>query len=353
MKTVNICASSNYNVYIEKGLLDRSGTIVAKLVSGRRAVIISDSNVAPLYGDRVKKSLEESGFTASLFVVKAGEESKNPENLICCADYCIDSELTRSDVIVALGGGVITDMAGLCGALYQRGIAVVQIPTSLLAMVDSSVGGKTAVNLSKGKNMFGAFYQPSAVLCDTDVLQTLPAEEMSNGFAEIIKYAVLRSGKLTEMLQDDVVSHMDEIVEECVKIKRDYVCADEFDRGERQFLNLGHTVGHAIERSSNFSVAHGSAVAAGMCIVARACTRMNICDSSTTALIEELCRKYSLPTNSEIPTEELYGSSLSDKKREGAEISLVMIKGIGNCYLHRTKTDFLMEVISKGKEETL
>lgn len=349
MKTVSIKASSSYNVYIERGLMDNCGDMVAELCKGRRAAIISDSNVAPLYGSRVEASLRKSGFETSLLVIPAGEESKNPENLIKAADFCIESGLTRSDVVVALGGGVITDMAGLCAAMYQRGVTLVQIPTSLLAMVDSSVGGKTAVNLSKGKNMFGAFYQPSAVLCDTSALSTLPKEEFSNGLAEVIKYAVLRSGKLAEILSGNINERIDEMVEECVSIKRDYVAKDEFDKGDRQFLNLGHTVGHAIERTSNFEIAHGSAVAAGMCIVARACVQMGICSADTAKLIESLCTRFELPTYSDTDADLLFDASLSDKKREGAEVSVVMIRDMGDCYLYKTSTEFLKEIIAKGR----
>lgn len=351
MRVVNINASVSYNVYIEQRIIDNCGSFAKELCTGRRAVVISDSNVAPLYSDRVVKSLTQNGFEAFTFVIPAGEASKNPENLIAAADFCATSDLTRSDIIIALGGGVITDMAGLCAALYQRGIKLIQIPTSLLAMVDSSVGGKTAVNLSCGKNMFGAFYQPSAVLCDTTVLSTLPEAEFSNGIAEVIKYAVLKGGILTDILKSNVSTRLDETVEECVKIKRDYVCADEFDRGERQFLNLGHTVGHAVERISDFSVAHGSAVAAGMCIVARACEKMGISNASTTELIEELCRKYNLPTDSCAGAGELFTAALSDKKRDGKEICVVLLRDMGDCYLYKTPTDFLMELIEKGKED--
>ncbi len=348
MKTVEINASRSYKVYIEKGLLASCGQIVRSVCKGRKALIISDSNVAPLYADAVKKNLEAEGFEVSLFVIEAGETSKNPENLVKAADCCIENGLTRSDVIIALGGGVVTDLAGLCGALYQRGVAVVQIPTSLLAMTDSSVGGKTAVNLSRGKNMFGAFYQPCAVICDSSVLSTLPPEEFANGMAEVIKYAVLRGGKLREMLRSDISSCMDELIEECVSIKRDYVCEDEFDKGARQFLNLGHTVGHAIERVSRFAVAHGSAVSAGMCIVARACARMEICSASIASEIEELCKKFGLSISACYGYNELYEASLSDKKREGAEISVVMVKDFGDCFLEKTKTEFLREIIEKG-----
>lgn len=348
MKIVEINASRSYKVYIEKGLLTCCGQIVRSVCKGGKALIISDSNVAPLYAETVKESLEAAQFEASLFVIEAGEASKNPLNLVKAADCCIEQGLTRSDVIIALGGGVVTDLAGLCGALYQRGVAVVQIPTSLLAMTDSSVGGKTAVNLSSGKNMFGAFYQPGAVICDSSVLSTLPPEEFANGMAEVIKYAVLRGGRLREMLSADVSGCMDELIEECVSIKRDYVCQDEFDKGARQFLNLGHTVGHAIERVSGFSVAHGSAVAAGMCIVARACAKMGICGSSTVAEIEMLCKKFALPISAQYDYNELYEASLADKKREGAEISVVMVRDFGDCFLERTKTEYLREIIEKG-----
>ena len=350
MRIVNVNASANYNVYIGKGLLDTCGDMIKDLVKGRRCVVISDSNVAPLYAQRVLASLENAGFNAGIFVIDAGEESKTPENLVKAADFCVECDLTRSDVLVALGGGVITDLCGLCGALYQRGVAVVQIPTSLLAMVDSSVGGKTAVNLAKGKNMFGAFYQPKAVICDSTVLSTLPEEEFANGMAEVIKYAVLRGGRVLEITEDDAKENIDELIEECVKIKRDYVCADEFDRGDRQFLNFGHTIGHAIERVSDFEIAHGSAVALGMCIVATAGVKDGICTEQDKDKIVNLCKKYELPTKCEYSKEVLYAAALSDKKRDAQEITLVLTKGFGNCVLQKTSTDNLMNFIDKGMD---
>lgn len=349
MKTVNIDASKSYQVYIEKGSLKTAGALAKKISKGTKAVVVSDSNVAPLYADAVLQSLRNEGFDAELFEIPAGEASKNPENLVEGANFLIDKGLTRSDIVVALGGGVITDLGGLLAAMYQRGISLLQIPTSLLAMVDSSVGGKTAVNLKSGKNMFGVFYQPSAVLCDPDVLSTLPAEEFSNGMAEVIKYAVLRGGKVAELLEkEEITLCLEELIEECVKIKRDYVTRDEFDRGDRQFLNLGHTVGHAIERGSNFSVAHGSAVAAGMCIMARACEKLGVSSRETTEWIEKMCEKYSLPTDSDISSEELYNDSMADKKREGKSLSFVMIKAVGECYLNKTNAAFMKEILTHG-----
>ncbi len=349
MKIVTINASKSYDVYIERGSLKTAGDLAKTISKGTKAVVVSDSNVAPLYGDVVLESLKNSGFETEMFVIESGESSKNPENLIEGANFLIDKGLTRSDLVVALGGGVITDFGGLLAAMYQRGIALLQIPTSLLAMVDSSVGGKTAVNLKSGKNMFGVFYQPSAVLCDSEVLSTLPKEELSNGIAEVIKYAVLRGGKLVSLLEQvDLTPYLDEMIEECVKIKRDYVCRDEFDRGDRQFLNLGHTVGHAIERGSNFTVAHGSAVAAGMCIMARACEKLSVSTFETTKWIEDMCEKYALPTDTDISKNELYNDSMADKKREGKSLSFVMIKSVGECYLNKTDATYMDEILTLG-----
>lgn len=348
MRTVTIEASSSYNVYIKQGLLTNCADIIKGVCKGRKCVVISDSNVAPLYADMLMSHLESSGFETEPFVIEAGEESKNPENLVKAADFLVECDLTRSDVLIALGGGVITDLCGLCGALYQRGVAVVQIPTSLLAMVDSSVGGKTAVNLKKGKNMFGAFYQPKAVICDSTLLKTLPKEEFSNGMAEVIKYAVLRGGRILEIISENIENNLDELLQECVKIKCDYVCDDEFDKGVRQFLNLGHTVGHAIERVSDFATAHGSAVAQGMCIIAKACEKASFCNMDTVDRIKKLCEKYDLTTASEYSAEELYKASLSDKKRDSDEITVVMIRDFGNCILEKMKTESLKDLIKNG-----
>ncbi len=349
MRKVSIEASKSYEVYIEKGSLKTAGTLAREISKGTKAVIVSDSNVAPHYSQMVLESLRDAGFEADIFVIPAGEASKNPENLIKGANFLIEKGLTRSDLVVALGGGVVTDLGGLLAATYQRGISLLQIPTSLLAMVDSSVGGKTAVNLQSGKNMFGVFYQPSAVLCDSEVLKTLPFDEFSNGIAEVIKYAVLRGGTVAKLLEnEDITPYLDELIEECVKIKRDYVARDEFDKGDRQFLNLGHTVGHAIERASNFSVAHGSAVAEGMCIMARACEKSGICEKETCMWIEKMCKKYSLPTESNISLKELYLDSMADKKREGKSLSFIMIKAVGECYLHKTDAEYMKEILMLG-----
>lgn len=351
MRIVNVNASKNYNVYIEEGLIDRCSEIVKDLVKGRRCVVISDSNVAPLYAQRVMDSLNKAGFEVALFEIKAGESSKNTENLINSAEYCVKFGLTRSDVIIALGGGVVTDLGGLCAALYQRGISVVQIPTSLLSMVDSSVGGKTAVNLAEGKNMFGVFYQPDAVICDPCVLKTLPKEEFSNGMAEVIKYAALKGGRILEIVRENPENNLDELIEKCVKIKRDYVCADEQDKGVRQFLNFGHTFGHAVERVTDFSVAHGSAVSIGMCIMARACKEMSLCSEEDKDLLLSLCKKYGLPTTCEYSPDDILRASLSDKKRESDFLNIVLFNGFGNCVIKKINIDNLDVYLKNGKGE--
>ncbi len=348
MRIVNVNASKNYNVYIEEGILDRCGEIVRDVVKGRRCVVVSDSNVAPLYAQRVMDSLKSSGFCSALFEIEAGENSKNAENLIACAECCVEHGLTRSDVLIALGGGVVTDLGGLCAALYQRGISVVQIPTSLLSMVDSSVGGKTAVNLTSGKNMFGVFYQPDAVICDSKVLDTLPQEEFANGMAEVIKYAALKGGRIFEIIRENVQDNLDELIEECVKIKRDYVCEDEHDKGIRQFLNFGHTFGHAVERVSDFSVAHGSAVSIGMCIMARACRKMSLCSEEDKDLLLSLCKKYKLPTSYKCSSDDIFMAALSDKKRESYNINIVLFKGFGDCEIKKILLDDLNVYLQKG-----
>ncbi len=351
MRTVEVKASKTYSVYIEKGILASCGEIIKDLVKGNRCVIISDSNVAPLYAQRVKESLDEAGFCTAVFEIEAGEESKTPENLVKAAEFCLEYGLTRSDVLVALGGGVVTDLCGLCGALYQRGVAVVQIPTSLLAMVDASVGGKTAVNLNAGKNMFGAFNQPCAVICDSNVLATLPEAEFSCGMAEVIKYAVLGGGRVLEIIKENVQDNLDELIEECVKIKRDYVCADEFDAGDRQFLNFGHTFGHAIERVSDFSVAHGRAVSVGMCIIAAACEKRSLCSKQDKEMLISLCEKFGLPTACEYSADDVYMASLRDKKRESYDINVVLFEGFGKCILKKILIDDLAEYLYDGMGE--
>ncbi len=351
MTTIDVHASGSYTVTVGSGLLPRCGEYAASLARGRRVMLVSDANVFPLHGETVCKSLTEAGFTVETFVMPAGESSKSTDHLVALAGRCADAELTRSDLLVALGGGVVGDLTGLAAALYLRGLPFLQLPTTLLADVDSSVGGKTAVNLPQGKNLFGAFHQPAAVLCDTDALSTLPARDFADGCAEVIKYAVLCGGRLAELVDAGIREHLEEIITLCVSYKRDIVERDEFDRGERQLLNLGHTLGHAIEQASGFSLSHGQGVAAGLCMMTRAAVRLGECDAETAAHAAALCRRESLPTDSDYPDDVLFHAALHDKKRGADRISLIVPHAFGDCRIERAGLDTLRRVIGLSHEE--
>lgn len=343
MKTVAVQASRSYEVLIGKGLLDSLGSRAAALGGAEKAAIISDSNVWPLYGRRAKESLKNAGMEVAEFVFPAGEESKNGLVYLEILNFLAENTLTRADVIVALGGGVVGDMAGFAAATYLRGIRYIQVPTTLLAAVDSSVGGKTAMDLPAGKNLCGAFWQPSLVLCDTDTLTSLPTEIFRDGCAEVIKYGVLYDEELFATLERDGPNFDREaVIARCVEHKRDVVARDEFDTGQRMKLNLGHTVGHGVEARSNFTVSHGKAVAIGMAIV----TRASGCADE--ARILALLRQFSLPIHTEYSAEELYAHTLSDKKRAGSTVNLIIPRKIGDCAIVPTDIADLKTLIQAG-----
>lgn len=343
MRTVAVQASRSYEVLIGKGLLDSLGSRAAALGGAEKAAIISDSNVWPLYGSRAKESLKNAGMEVAEFVFPAGEESKNGLVYLEILNFLAENTLTRADVIVALGGGVVGDMAGFAAATYLRGIRYIQVPTTLLAAVDSSVGGKTAMDLPAGKNLCGAFWQPSLVLCDTDTLASLPTEIFRDGCAEVIKYGVLYDEELFSMLERDGPNFDREaVIARCVEHKRDVVARDEFDTGQRMKLNLGHTVGHGVEARSNFTVSHGKAVAIGMAIV----TRASGCADEARVLA--LLQQFSLPIHAEYSAEELYAHTLSDKKRAGSTVNLIIPRKIGDCAIVPTDMAELKSFIQAG-----
>ena len=347
LKTINIHASRDYAVMVGAGLLDRAGELAAPLVRGRRAVICAGGNVMPRYGERLKTSLEHAGFTVFLCCYPAGESAKTPETLLKIVDFLAQHGLTRADAVFALGGGVTGDMAGLAAALYQRGIACVQLPTTLLAAVDASVGGKTAVNLPQGKNQLGVFSQPALVLCDTDTFQTLPPDVYAEGWAEVIKYAFLRRGPLQTLLAADRPD-LETVMAACVEIKRDLVAADEFDRGARQLLNFGHTVGHAIEKCSDYQMYHGFAVAIGMAVMTRGCVSLGLCAPEVLARLEGYLEQYHLPQRCDYSAEALITAAMADKKRAGAHITLVQPVDFGVCRLVETDFEQLRMIIERG-----
>lgn len=332
MRSVTVKTSATYEVLIGSGLLQKAGEAVKKVISPCKAAIVTDSTVVHLYEETVRKSLTEAGFSVCTFVFPAGEASKNIHTLSHLLEFLAKEEMTRTDLIVALGGGVTGDLAGFGAAVYLRGISFVQIPTTFLAAIDSSVGGKTAVDLEAGKNLAGAFYQPKLVLCDTDVLQTLPEVVFADGIAEALKYGVLGDAALFEKIAGgDFRQDLEEIIETCVSMKRDVVEEDEFDTGKRQLLNLGHTFGHAIEQKSHFQMTHGHAVAIGMHLIAKAAEAKGIAEKGTAAAIAKALEQNQLPKETTFSPAEVAEGTLRDKKRRGGTISFVFPKKIGDC----------------------
>lgn len=351
MITISVAASKYYDVKIAAGLLDSVGMEAAALVQGRKAAVITDETVATLYGQRATASLKAAGFIVHFFAFPSGESSKNGETYLKLLNFLAENHLSRGDLLVALGGGVVGDLAGFAAATYLRGIPYLQVPTTLLAMVDSSVGGKTAIDLPAGKNLAGAFYQPSAVLCDTLTLHTLPERLFLDGCGEVIKYGVL-SGRTfcDELISTPRWEHPEKMIARCVSIKRDFVAEDEFDTGSRQLLNLGHTFGHAVEAVSGFSLSHGQSVAIGMAMIARAAAAFGLCSGATRDEITAILRRYRLPIAADLPPQALLTTVLEDKKRRGNEITLVIPREIGNCVLYKIPVSQLEAWIRTGLE---
>lgn len=332
MRRVHITASNDYDVLIGEGLIDKCGELAAKAVRPCRCLIVADDNVDELYGDRAEISFKYSGFDVRRHVFPAGEASKNLRTLEGILNAMGACGLSRADLVAALGGGVTGDMAGFAAAIYARGMRFVQIPTTLLAAVDSSVGGKTAIDMPFGKNMVGAFHQPALVVTDTDVLRDLPGDILSCGAAEAIKMGVLFDEALFARMENGGWhGGMDDVVEKCVALKRDIVAEDEFDTGSRALLNLGHTFGHAIEARSGFTVSHGQAVAIGTVMAASAAG----CPEAMIRRLAGCMAANGLPTHCPYPASDLAQAALSDKKRAGGGITLVLPEAVGRCVLKK------------------
>lgn len=349
MEKLTVTASRSYDVVFGTGILSSCGELIKNTLSPESAVIVSDDNVAPLYGDIVCQGLEQAGIKTLRFVFPHGETSKSPGTYIRLLDFLAQSGLTRTDAVVALGGGVTGDLAGFAAATYMRGVGLVQIPTSLLAMVDSSVGGKTAIDLSAGKNLCGAFYQPHLVICDLSALDTLPEEYFLDGCAEVIKYGCIGSVELLEHLK----SHRRDfdrnyVIPLCIGMKRDVVAGDEFDHGNRQLLNFGHTAGHVIEKLSRFSVSHGRAVAMGMVIMSESAAFSGYCPRSCADEIQGIISDFGFDTHHGFPADEFLPGFSTDKKRTGGFITAVCPSGRGRCSLVKMSTEEFEKFISEG-----
>ncbi len=349
MKTISVQASSPYHIVIGKGLLADTGSLCREALGKIcRLCIVTDDNVAPLYLEQTLSSLSAAGFDPISFVIPHGEASKSMETLSELLEFLAENRLTRADALVALGGGVVGDLTGFASAVYLRGIPFIQIPTTLLAAVDSSVGGKTGIDLKAGKNLAGAFHQPALVICDYATLDTLPPSVFADGCAEVIKYGMINDRPFFELLKGGVRHQIEEVIARCVANKAAIVESDEFDRGNRQLLNLGHTVGHAIEACSHLEISHGSAVAIGMVIVARGAEAMGLCPIGSSRELIALLEQEGLPISCPYSAKELCAVASADKKRSGNTLTLVLPFGIGDCRLYPIDVDELEGFLEKG-----
>lgn len=340
MKTERIeLGERSYDICIGAGILDTLGKRVRDLVQPSRAIIVSDSNVAPLYADRVAHSLQNAGIDSAVLSFPAGEDSKTLAQLGTLCEQMLDHRLDRKGVVIALGGGVTGDLAGFAAASFMRGVRFVQVPTSLLAMVDSSSGGKTGVNLPRGKNMVGAFHQPSLVWIDTTVLETLPRRELGCGLGEIVKHGIIRDRAYFDYVSDhaDAILALDhdvlaETIHGSCRIKGEIVSADEREAGCRALLNFGHTFGHAYESLSRYAIPHGEAVAMGMVAACHAAERILGASPDLRAEVTDILKRLDLPPCApDYAPGEVLASMFGDKKTEGGTLRLVLSVRIGEA----------------------
>ena len=352
MKTLAVNTSRPYEIQIERGALDRAGELCAKaLPRARKLAVITDSNVERLYLVRTGESLRKAGFQVECFTIPAGESSKNAQQLVRLWEQLLAFGMTRTDAVVALGGGVVGDLAGFVAATLLRGVDFVQIPTTLLAQVDSSVGGKVAIDLQAGKNLAGAFWQPSLVIIDPDCLNTLPDRTFSDGMAEVIKYGCILDEALFELLdrcggRAGVMEHIEEVVYTCCDLKRRVVVEDERDTGARQLLNFGHTIGHAFELAGHYETwTHGQGVAAGMNWAAQLGVGLGITPPEVVEQIRSILNKFGLPQDIPCPWETMTEAVGLDKKRTGDSITLILLERLGQAVPRRMKKDQLLELL--------
>ncbi|MFQ6791596.1 MAG: 3-dehydroquinate synthase [Thomasclavelia sp.] len=332
---------NSYPIYIENGILQKSNEYIKQIFKGNKIMIISDDQVYGYYGQMLSDVLSQD-YQVDHVLVEHGEQSKRFDILPSLYKALLDFKLTRTDLIIALGGGVIGDLAGFVAATFLRGIKFVQIPTSLLAQVDSSVGGKVAVDLPEGKNLVGAFYHPKMVLIDPLTLKTLPKRFIYDGMAEVIKYGCIKDKMLFELLDkyqdfNDLYQDIDQIIYRCVDIKRDVVEKDQFDFGDRLVLNFGHTLGHALEQYYHYEkYSHGEGVAIGMVQICKIAEANNLSPQGIHETIAKLCQKYHLPVESNVETKKLMAAISLDKKNINKKLSLVLLKEIGESYVYQS-----------------
>lgn len=341
---------NSYTIQIENGLLSGLPDRVREFRRSDKVFIITDSVVDGIYGDMLLYNFLKNGFVPRRYVVSPGEESKNLAEVEKIYGAMLSFGISRNDLVIALGGGVVGDLGGFAAATFLRGIPFIQVPTTLLAQVDSSIGGKVAVNLPQGKNMAGVFYQPKAVYIDPSVLDTLPDRLFSDGMAEVIKYGCIKDDGFLSLLEalsgrENIMERIEEIIFRCCDIKRELVEADERDRGERMLLNFGHTLGHAVESLSGYGYSHGEAVAVGMSVISELGEFSGITAKGSSVRIRNLLGVYGLPYKlPDFDKERIEETILRDKKNLGAELNLVLLERPGKALIHKTGVNFFSKL---------
>ncbi len=352
MRKLHVSASGEYDILIGSGLLGSVGDVIRSVTSAGKLMVLSDDNVFPLSGEKLVSVLAGSVKYVHFHIIPHGEASKNAENYLVLLEELSEQGFTRKDCLISLGGGVVGDLGGFAAATYMRGIDFIQVPTSLLAAVDASVGGKTAINLEHGKNLAGCFYQPKAVIIDTEFLRSLPETEYRNGCAEVIKYGMIADKTLLDhVINEPVCEHFEEMIYRCVDIKRGFVEADEHDTGSRMLLNFGHTLGHAFEKLSGYTIPHGLAVAIGMTYVTRAAVRLGMCDKGVLDALLLVLDRYQLPTCTSFNARDVAAFALHDKKSDSDSINLIVPVEYGKCNILKVPTVELITWVKAGETD--
>ena len=348
METIEVKTSRTYNVQLGQGLISVLPQLVEPLFGGRKIGIITDDIVNSLYAAKAAEAFEICGCIVNKYVIPHGEASKNLTTLAEILEFFASCHFTRKDIFISIGGGVIGDITGLAAALYMRGIQYIQVPTTLLSMVDASVGGKTAVDLHAGKNMIGAFWQPSMVIADSQIMANLPEDIFAEGMAEVIKSDLIANAGIIRMIQQGtVMEYIDKMIASCIKMKRDVVEQDEYENtGLRKVLNMGHTVAHAIEKLSNYTVSHGIAVATGLEWEAKIANYLGLCEEALVKDIKEAVDAYHLYYSVPYPVEALVEAMKSDKKNDDYKIDFVFPITYGKWEERKLGTNELKEIIN-------
>ncbi|KMT22726.1 3-dehydroquinate synthase [Clostridium cylindrosporum] len=341
----------SYPIYIEKGLFDEIGSYIKDVAKTKKISIVTDSNVDRLYGEKLVDILQKEGFNIKKIVVEPGEKSKSFATFERVLNEMLDFSMTRSDLIIAFGGGVVGDLTGFVASSLLRGVDFVQIPTTLLSQVDSSVGGKVAINTNYGKNLVGAFYQPVGVYIDPNLLKTLDQRYLADGMAEVIKYGCIKDKNLFYDLlsysEKEFDKNIEKIIYTCCNIKRIVVEKDEKDTGDRMLLNFGHTIGHAIEKYFNYeSFTHGEAVALGMYMITKTAETLGDTSMGTSEVIKEILRKYSLPVLIDLKDRDKVLNAIGlDKKNIGKSLNIILLKEVGQSYIKKIQLEEIEKYI--------